>query len=99
MRSDHLIGLLLTAALNLLGATIFATESKYTGVFVAMHAGTSDDAIACHIGTRVRKNHTSRRDAFESIDMTPVAFVRNNEIEKQKHQNMPLRIFSGNLLR
>jgi glutamyl-tRNA(Gln) amidotransferase subunit D len=85
------------AALNLLGATIFATKSEYTGVFVAMHAGTSDDAIACHIGTRVRKNHTSRRDAFESIDVTPIAFVRNNEIEIQKHQNLPLRRFSGNL--
>ena len=76
------------AALNLLGATIFATKSEYTGVFVAMHASTSDDTIACHIGTRVRKNHTSRRDAFESIDMTPVALVRNNEIEmQQKHRN------------
>lgn len=85
------------AALNLLGATIFAAESKYAGVFVAMHAGTSDDTIACHVGTRVRKNHTSRRDAFESIDMTPIAFVRNNEIEIQKHQNLPLRRFSGNL--
>ncbi|MDQ4067775.1 MAG: Glu-tRNA(Gln) amidotransferase subunit GatD [Thermoproteota archaeon] len=76
------------AALNLLGATIFATESKCAGVFVAMHACTSDDIIACHVGTRVRKNHTSRRDAFESIDMIPVAFVRNNEIEMQhKHLN------------
>jgi glutamyl-tRNA(Gln) amidotransferase subunit D len=76
------------AALNLLGATIFATESKCAGVFVAMHACTSDDIIACHVGTRVRKNHTSRRDAFESIDMIPVAFVRNNEIEMQhKHPN------------
>jgi glutamyl-tRNA(Gln) amidotransferase subunit D len=85
------------AALNLLGATIFAAESKYAGVFVAMHAGTSDDTIACHVGTRVRKNHTSRRDAFESIDMTPIAFVRNNEIEIQKHQNLLVRRFSGNL--
>lgn len=72
------------AALNLLGATVFAAKSEYAGVFVAMHASTSDDAIACHIGTRVRKNHTSRRDAFESIDVTPVALVRNNEIEIQK---------------
>jgi glutamyl-tRNA(Gln) amidotransferase subunit D len=85
------------AVLNLLGATIFATRAEYAGVFVAMHAGTSDDTIACHVGTRVRKNHTSRRDAFESIDMTPVAFVRNNEIEIQKHQNLPVRRFSGNL--
>lgn len=85
------------AALNLLGATIFATESKYAGVFVAMHAGTSDNAIACHIGTRVRKNHTSRRDAFESIDMTPIAFVRNNEIEmQQKHLNRLVQRSSDN---
>ena len=72
------------AALNLLGATVFATKSEYAGVFVAMHAGTSDDAIACHVGTRVRKNHTSRRDAFESIDVTPVALIRANAVEMQK---------------
>ncbi len=84
------------AALNLLGATIFATKSEYSGVFVAMHGGTSDDIIACHSGTRVRKNHTSRRDAFESIDMTPAAFVRNNEIEIQhKDQNKLDKVFSG----
>jgi glutamyl-tRNA(Gln) amidotransferase subunit D len=83
------------APLNLLGATIFAAESKYAGIFVAMHAGTSDDTIACHVGTRVRKNHTSRRDAFESIDMNPVAVVKNNEIEVQKKdQKGPLEVFS-----
>ncbi len=85
------------AALNLLGATIFATKSEYSGVFVAMHAGTSDDTIACHVGTRVRKNHTSRRDAFESIDMNPVAFVKNNKVEMQKYQNLLVRRFSKNL--
>ena len=83
------------APLNLLGATIFAAESKYAGIFVAMHAGISDDTIACHVGTRVRKNHTSRRDAFESIDMNPVAVVKNNEIEMQnKDQNELDKIFS-----
>jgi glutamyl-tRNA(Gln) amidotransferase subunit D len=45
-----------------------------------MHAGTSDDIIACHIGTRVRKNHTSRRDAFESIDTKPVAIVKGKNV-------------------
>jgi glutamyl-tRNA(Gln) amidotransferase subunit D len=78
------------AALNLLGATIFAIGSKYAGVFVAMHAGTSDDTIACHVGTRVRKNHTSRRDAFESIDLNPIAFVRNKEIEMQQKNQFRL---------
>ncbi len=78
------------AALNLLGATIFAIKSEYAGVFVAMHAGTSDDAVACHIGTRVRKNHTSRRDAFESIDVTPVALVRNGAVEMQEKSMIEL---------
>ena len=85
------------AALNLLGATVFAAKSEHAGVFVAMHAGTSDDAIACHVGTRVRKNHTSRRDAFESIDATPVALVRNNSVEMQKSEITLVRRSNGNL--
>lgn len=36
-------------------------------VVVVMHASTSDDMCAIHRGTRVRKMHTSRRDAFETI--------------------------------
>ncbi len=35
-------------------------------VSVVMHDGTSDDLCAIHRGTRVRKMHTSRRDAFQS---------------------------------
>ncbi|HKU50378.1 MAG TPA: Glu-tRNA(Gln) amidotransferase subunit GatD [Nitrososphaera sp.] len=68
------------AAINLLGAVSFASQSDVAGVFVAMHAGTSDDLVAIHVGTRVRKNHTSRRDAFESIDASPIALVRNGQI-------------------
>ena len=71
------------AALNLLGATIFSLESPYTGVFIAMHGSTSDDFISCHLGTRVRKNHTSRRDAFESIDRLPIATVKNSVLKIQ----------------
>ena len=74
------------AALNLIGATIFAVRSELTGVFVSMHATTSDDVIACHLGTRVRKNHTSRRDAFESIDSVPIALIRGEILEMQLHQ-------------
>jgi glutamyl-tRNA(Gln) amidotransferase subunit D len=74
------------AALNLLGAVTFASTSDVAGVFVAMHAGTSDDSVAIHVGTRVRKNHTSRRDAFESIDSTPIALVRAGRVEFQNTQ-------------
>jgi glutamyl-tRNA(Gln) amidotransferase subunit D len=68
------------AATNLVAATVFAARSNKKGVFVAMHRGLSDDAIAIHLGTRVRKNHTSRRDAFQSIGTVPVAIVQNKEI-------------------
>jgi glutamyl-tRNA(Gln) amidotransferase subunit D len=69
------------AALNLLGAAVIATKSNIAGVFVVMHNSISDDVISCHLGTRVRKNHTSRRDAFESIDVDPVALVKGENIE------------------
>src|SRR5438093_11201595 len=69
------------ASLNLIGACTFATKSKVSGVFVAMHYSISDDVIACHIGTRVRKNHTSRRDAFHSIDVSPFSLVKKDQIE------------------
>lgn len=69
------------ASLNLIGACTFATKSKFSGVFVAMHYSISDEVIACHIGTRVRKNHTSRRDAFQSIDVYPFSLIKKDQIE------------------
>jgi glutamyl-tRNA(Gln) amidotransferase subunit D len=68
-------------ALNLIGATLFSLKSPFSGVFVAMHGSISDDVIACHLGTRVRKNHTSRRDAFESIDRLPFGTVKNEIVQ------------------
>jgi len=69
------------AALNLIGAVVTAAKAGFSGVYVAMHDGISDDAVALHLGTRVRKNHTSRRDAFESIDTPPAAYVKDGEVE------------------
>ena len=64
------------AATNLLGAARFITSQKgKNAVYVAMHKETSDDTIACHIGTRVRKMHTSKRDAFETIGAEPAYVV------------------------
>lgn len=65
---------------NLVGAIKFIKDAKYSGIFVCMHSNTSDDIIACHIGTRVRKNHTSKRDAFRSLDSLPFAFIRDSGI-------------------
>lgn len=68
------------SALNLLAATRFAAYSGAHGVFVAMHENESDDLVAIHSGVRVRKNHTSRRDAFESIDVPAFAQVKQDKI-------------------
>jgi glutamyl-tRNA(Gln) amidotransferase subunit D len=45
-----------------------------------MHETTSDNCIAIHRGTKVRKLHTSRRDAFKSVNTTPIARVENQQI-------------------
>jgi glutamyl-tRNA(Gln) amidotransferase subunit D len=62
------------APLNLVAAVSVAGTAEFAGVYVAMHMGESDDKIAFHCGTRVRKNHTSRRDAFVSVGV-PLAAV------------------------
>ncbi|MDA4118566.1 MAG: asparaginase domain-containing protein, partial [Thaumarchaeota archaeon] len=61
------------AYLNLIGAATMAVDAQFSGVYVVMHADPSDETLAVHLGTRVRKNHTSARDAFKSIGVLPVA--------------------------
>ena len=47
-----------------------------------MHHNDSDDTIACHFGTRVRKNHTSKRSAFETIGNDPAYIITEKKILK-----------------
>lgn len=68
------------AALNLSGAVLAAAKSPFAEVAVAMHETVSDTSIAIHRGTRVRKCHTSRRDAFKSVNAQPIAKVENNNL-------------------
>ena len=70
------------AALNLIGATKFITESNTKGVYIVMHQDENDDTIACHVGTRVRKNHTSKRGAFQTIGSNPAFIIAENQIQK-----------------
>ena len=62
------------AFLNLIGAATMAVQADFAGVYVVMHADSSDERLAVHLGTRVRKNHTSARDAFESMGVEPVGY-------------------------
>jgi glutamyl-tRNA(Gln) amidotransferase subunit D len=60
--------------MNLLNSVFSATQD-IGEVAVCMHAGTDDDVCHLHRGSRVRKMHTSRRDAFHSINSLPLAAV------------------------
>ena len=70
------------AALNLIGATKFIIENNTKGVYIVMHQDENDDTIACHLGTRVRKNHTSKRGAFQTIGGNPAFIITENQIQK-----------------
>ena len=70
------------AALNLIAATKFLVKTESTGVFIVMHQNESDDAIACHFGTRVRKNHTSKRSAFQTVGTEPAFIIYEDKILK-----------------
>ncbi len=70
------------AALNLIGATKFITESNVKGIYIVMHQDENDDTLACHVGTRVRKNHTSKRGAFQTIGDNPAFIIAENQIQK-----------------
>ena len=80
------------AALNLISATKFLVNTKSKGVFVVMHQNESDDAVACHLGTRVRKNHTSKRSAFQTVGSEPAFVVYEDKIL----ENMKNSFFSEN---
>jgi glutamyl-tRNA(Gln) amidotransferase subunit D len=68
------------AATNLLGAVLAAAKAPFAEVVVAMHETPSDTYIALHKGTKVRKCHTSRRDAFRSVNASPIARIENQNI-------------------
>jgi glutamyl-tRNA(Gln) amidotransferase subunit D len=61
-------------AMNAVCAAAAAT-SDLGEVAVVMHATTSDDTCSIHRGTRVRKMHTSRRDAFRSLGIPPIGEI------------------------
>lgn len=73
------------AAINLICAARFIVDSQTSGVFVAMHNSENDNDVACHLGTRVRKNHTSKRNAFETVGAEPAFVVLEDKIMQNFH--------------
>jgi glutamyl-tRNA(Gln) amidotransferase subunit D len=63
------------AAMNLICAANFIIKTSFCGVAICMHNSTQDDYCAILSGTKTRKMHTSRRDAFKTINDLPIALV------------------------
>ena len=70
------------AAMNLIGAVNLATKADAAEVMVLMHAETGDSFLHAHRGTRVRKLHTSRRDAFQSVNEYPLFKIDEVAVEE-----------------
>jgi len=63
------------ALYNLRACPLIIREAPFAEVVVAMHGSSDDQYVLVHRGVRVRKMHSSRRDAFQSINDLPLAKV------------------------
>ncbi len=66
------------AGLNLTCAVRFIAQTDFAGVAICMHSSSSDSKCSIIPGTRARKMHSSRRDAFKAINSRPVAEIDFN---------------------
>jgi glutamyl-tRNA(Gln) amidotransferase subunit D len=85
------------AALNIINATRFITASNFAGVAICMHAGTADNACYILPGTKTRKLHSSRRDAFKAVNTEPIAKVSEAGIDYMsdypRHNGSELKLY------
>ncbi|MEK6963232.1 MAG: Glu-tRNA(Gln) amidotransferase subunit GatD [Nanoarchaeota archaeon] len=94
------------AALNLLSAIYFMTKTDFAEVGVCMHAHMSDSECWILPGTKCRKMHTSRRDAFRPINEQAWAYVNfleenitwvRKEYKKKEKKKPVLKLFKDNI--
>jgi glutamyl-tRNA(Gln) amidotransferase subunit D len=71
------------AAMNLICAAKFITKTNFADVAICMHASANDDYCNILSATKTYKLHSSRRDAFQSINSQPIAkvFYKQDKIE------------------
>jgi glutamyl-tRNA(Gln) amidotransferase subunit D len=81
------------ASMNMYCAAKFLTDTEFTGFGVCMHAGSSDTECSILPPNKVRKMHTSRRDAFEPINSEEIALIdydtgeiEYSEIEEKEYE-------------
>ncbi|NHJ84918.1 MAG: Glu-tRNA(Gln) amidotransferase subunit GatD [Asgard group archaeon] len=65
--------------LNIINASTVAGYADLAEVVICMHGGTNDSYNLIHRGTRVRKMHSSRRDAFRTLSDIPLGMIDANQ--------------------
>lgn len=63
------------SAMNMRASLAVFKEAPFGEVVVCMHGTISDNYVLAHRGVKVRKMHSSRRDAFQTINDVPLARV------------------------
>ncbi len=66
------------AFMNMICSAYAAAKSDIAEVGICMHNSSSDDFCSYIRGSKARKMHTSRRDAFKAINEKPIAYVAPN---------------------
>ena len=93
------------AFMNIICAAKFIAQTNFSGVAVCMHGTSNDDACTIVPGTKARKMHTSRRDAFRAINTVPYAEVAYKENSIKQYKPFPkkptgkltIKLFKENL--
>jgi glutamyl-tRNA(Gln) amidotransferase subunit D len=75
------------ANMNLLCASNFIAKTDFSGVVICMHENIDDKNCVILPGCKTRKLHTSRRDAFKTVNDVPIAKVdyKTKEIQFLKN--------------
>ncbi len=87
------------AAMNLICATEFIAKTDFVGIGLCMHESSADNNCVILSGTKSRKMHSSRRDAFKPVNDIPIARI-NFESRKTEYlkENYPRKEEGKNLI-
>jgi glutamyl-tRNA(Gln) amidotransferase subunit D len=91
------------AFLNLYLAVKFIVETDFKGVGVCMHSSMDDESCFILPATKIKKMHSTRRDAFKPINTQPFALVSKDGIKfinkeyNKENKKLKLKLFRENL--
>jgi len=69
------------AAVNIISAAVLISNTDFAGVGICMHESMDDKSCIIISGTKARKMHSSRRDAFRPVNSKAIARIN---FEKKK---------------